>query len=329
MSPEKSHIAIRFNAIVFLCVLCALCCQRGFAESYPSKTIRIVVPYPAGAFNDQFARALAQHLTRAWGKPVIVDNRPGGSTIIGTDLVVKSPPDGHTLLVASFALAVNVSLFSKLPFDPVRDLAPVIFAAQTANVLVANPALPVQSVNDLIALAKTKPGQINYASGGNGSSPHLAMELLKRMTGIDLTHVPYKGSAPAVTDLIAGQVSVAFDNVPNVLPYIRAGKLRTLGVSTAKRSSALPAVPSIEDSVPGFNVSVWFGVAVPSGTPKPVVAQLNAEINRMLALKDIQARFNAQGVDIVGGAPEKLASHLRAEIDLWGKLIKSAGIAPE
>ncbi len=297
--------------------------------SYPSKTIRIIVPYPPGAFNDQLARTISHHLNKAWGKPVVVDNRPGGSTIIGTDLVARSPADGHTLLVASFALAVNVSLFSKLPFDPVRDLAPVIFAAQTANVLAANTALPAQSVKDLIALAKAKPGQINYASGGNGSSPHLAMELLKRMAGIDLTHVPYKGSAPALTDLIAGQVSVAFDNIPNVLPHIKAGKLRPLGVSAAKRSRALAEVPSIADSVPGFDVSVWFGVAVPAGTPRPIVTLLNAEINRMLASKDVRARFSAQGVDIVGGPPEKLAAHLRSEIDMWGKLVKSAGITPE
>lgn len=301
----------------------------GFAEPYPSKTIRIIVPYPAGAFNDQFGRTLAHHLTKAWGKPVIVENRPGGSTIIATDLVAKSAPDGHTLLVASFATAVNVSLFSKLPFDTLHDLAPVIFAAQTANVLVANTSFPAKSVKDLIALAKAKPNQINYASGGNGSSTHLAMEMLKRMAGIGLTHVPYKGSAPALTDLMGGQVSVALDNIPNVLPHIKAGKLRPLAISAARRSSTLPHVPSIADSVPGFDVSVWFGVMVPARTPKPVVAQLNSEINRMLALKNVQERFNAQGVDIVGGPPEKLASHLRSEIELWGKLIKSAGIAPE
>jgi tripartite-type tricarboxylate transporter receptor subunit TctC len=313
----------------FLCALWVLCGGLALADPYPSKTIRIIVPYPAGAFNDQLGRALAHHLNRAWGKPAVVENRPGGSTIIATDLVAKSPPDGHTLLIASFATAVNVSLFSKLPFDTLHDLAPVIFAAQTANVLVANTSLPAKSVDDLIALAKAKPDQINYASGGNGSSTHLAMEMLKRMAGIGLTHVPYKGSAPALTDLMGGQVSVALDNIPNVLPHIKAGKLRAMGISTAKRSAALPEVPGIAQSVPGFDVSVWFGVMVPAGTPKPIVVQLNAQINRMLASKDIQDRFNAQGVDVVGGPPEKLAAHLRTEIERWGKLVRSAGITPE
>ncbi|MSQ58937.1 MAG: tripartite tricarboxylate transporter substrate binding protein [Betaproteobacteria bacterium] len=329
MLPEKSHLWTRLNVSVFLCVLGVLCGRTGFAEPYPSKTIRIIVPYPAGAFNDQFARALAHHLNKAWGRPTVVENRPGGSTIIATDLVAKAPPDGHTLLIASFATAVNVSLFSMLPFDTLHDLAPVIFAAQTANALVANTSFPAASVKDLIALAKAKPDQINYASGGNGSSTHLAMEMLKRMAGIGLTHVPYKGSAPALTDVMGGQVSVALDNIPNVLPHIKAGRLRALGVSAARRSGTLPEVPSIAESVPGFDVSVWFGVMVPAKTPKPIVAQLNAEINRMLASKDIQVRFNAQGVEVVGGPPEKLASHLRSEIELWGKLVKSAGIKPE
>lgn len=299
------------------------------AEGFPSKAVRVVVPYPPGGFNDQLARTLAHHLAKVWGTPVVVDNRPGGSTIIGTESVAKSPADGHTLLIASFAFVANVALYPKLPFDAMRDFAPVILAAQSANVLVANPTLPAQSVKDLISLAKAKPGEINYASGGNGSSTHLCMEMFKSSSGVDLVHVPYKGSAPAVMDLISGQVGVLFDNMPNVLQQVKAGKIRALAVTTAKRSPLLPDVPTVADTLPGFDVTVWFGVTVPAATPRPIVDQLNSEMNRVLALKEVQAQFNAQGVDIVGGSPEKFGAYLQQQIDQWTKVVRSARIKAE
>ena len=262
------------------------------------------MPFPPGGFNDQLARTLAHKFTERWRQPVVVDNRAGGSTLVGTDLAAKAAPDGHTLLVVSFAFAVNPSLHTHLPYDTLRDFAPVVLAAGAPNFLVANRDLPVKSVRDLIQAAKTRPGAINYASGGNGTSPHLCMELLKSMAGIDLVHVAYKGSAPAVADLIGSQVQVAFDNAPNVLPHVKAGRLRALGVSTATRSPLAPELPTIAESgVPGFDVEVWFGVVAPAGTPREVLQQLNAEINRALALPEVKRRFAEQGVRTIGGTP--------------------------
>src|SRR5258706_1187098 len=290
----------RVPLFVFLCFLCVLCGNTNFAiaEGYPSKTIRIMVPSPPGGFNDTLARTLGQKLTEKWGQPVIVDNRPGGGTTIGTNLAAKSPPDGHTLLIVSFAFGVNPALFASLPYDTAGDFSPIVLAATTPNLLVVNPGLPVKSVKELVAFARSKPGKLNYASAGNGSSNHLSMELFKNLTGVDAVHIPYKGSAPAVTDLIGGQVDLMFDNVPNVIQQVKATKLRVLAVSSKQRSAFLPDVPTVSESgVPGFDVSVWFGVVAPAGTSAPVVAKLNAEINRILGLPDVAQLFRAQGVD--------------------------------
>ena len=288
-SPSRTFASFAFHVLVAVSLLTGI----AQAESYPSKPIRIIVPYPPGGFNDTLARTLGQKLTEKWGQPVIVDNRPGGGRTIGTNLAAKSAPDGYTLLIVSFAFAVNPALYATLPYDTGKDFVPIALAASTPNLLVVNPALPVKSVKELIALAKSDPGKLNYASAGNGSSNHLSMELFKSLNGVDIVHVPYKGSAPAVTDLIGGQVDLMFDNVPNVLQQVKAGKLRAIAVSSKKRSPFLKELPSVAESgVPGFDVSVWFGVVAPAGTPQSVVSQLNAEINHILKLPDLVQLFH-------------------------------------
>jgi tripartite-type tricarboxylate transporter receptor subunit TctC len=316
------------------CVL-GLLIAVGMASSatgaeYPSKPVRIIVPFPPGAFNDQLARVLSQKLGERWRRPVVVDNRPGASTVIGTDLVAKAPADGHTLLVVSFAFAVNPSLLAQLPYDTARDFAPVVLAAGAPNVLLVNPASKARNVGELIALARREPGGLQYASAGHGTSPHLCMELLAQTAGVDLTHLVYKGSAPALTDLIGGQVQAMFDNLPNALPHVKAGKLRALAVTTAARSPLAPLLPTLaEAGVPGYDVEVWFGIVAPARTPKDVIAKLNTEINRVLALPEVRGRFAEQGVRVIGGPPERLGAHLQKEMAKWAQVVKVAGVRIE
>ena len=318
-------LAVRLCVLGLTIALSAI--GSGMCADYPSKAIRIIVPFPPGAFNDQLARVLGQHLAERWGQPVVVDNRPGGSTVIGTDLAAKAPADGHTLLIVSFAFAVNPSLMPRLPYDTLRDFTPVALAAGTPNVLLVNQAVKAGSVKELLALARSDPQALHYASAGYGTSPHLCMEMLKLMAHVDLTHVTYKGSAPALTDLIGGQVQVMFDNLPNALPHVKAGKLRALAVSTSQRAALMPDLPTFaEAGVPGYEVEVWFGVVAPAGTPKEVVAKLNGEINRILAQPDVKSRFEEQGVRVIGGPPERLAAHLRAQMQTWAKVVKDAGL---
>jgi tripartite-type tricarboxylate transporter receptor subunit TctC len=297
---------------------------------FPEKTIRIVVPYPPGGFNDTLGRIVAQKLGEAWGQSTVVENRPGGGTLIGTESVAKAPPDGHTLLVVAFPFAVNPSLYAKLPYDTVKDFAPLLLAGQTPNLLVVNPEVPIHSVKELIAAAKARPGSLSYGSTGSGSSNHLSMELFRTMTGVELVHVPYKGSAPMVTDLLGGHVQVAFDNTPNVLPQVKAGKLRALAITSATRSAMVPDVPTVSEAgVPGYEVGVWFGIVAPAGTPPAVLGKLNAELNRMLAMPDVKQKFADQGVEPVGGPPERFAEHLKAQIEKWTKVVKESGAKVE
>ena len=298
------------------------------AATYPSKPIRIVVPYPPGGFNDTLARTVGARLQTVWGQPVTVDNKPGGGTVIGTDAVAKSAPDGYTLFIMPFAFAVNPSIFKKLPYDPVKDFAPITLAATTPNLLVVGPAVKAGSVAELITQAKG--GGLNYASTGVGSSNHLSMEKFKQMAGVDITHVPYKGSAPAVTDLLGGQVGVMFDNIPNVIQHVKSGKLRALAVTSPKRSPHVPDLPTVaEAGVPGYEVSVWFGIAAPGGTPAPIVDKLHDEIVRTLNLPEVREKFSAQGVDVVGSTPAQFAAHLKEQSTLWAKVVKDAGVTPE
>lgn len=297
---------------------------------YPDKPIRIIVPYTPGGFNDTLARTVGAKLQAAWGQTVTVDNRPGGGTLIGTEAAAKAAPDGHTLFVVPFAFAVNQSIFKKLPYDPLKDFAPITLAASTPNLLVASPAAGVASVKDLIAQAKAKPGVLSYASTGTGSSNHLSMEMFKQMAGVDITHVPYKGSGPAVTDLIGGQVALMFDNIPNVIQHVKAGKLKALAVTTPVRLPHVPDVPTVSEAgVPGYEVGVWFGFAAPAGTPQPVIAKLNSEIVKILRSPEVREKFAAQGVDVVGSTPEQFEAHIRQQAAKWAKVVKDAGVTPE
>jgi tripartite-type tricarboxylate transporter receptor subunit TctC len=257
-------------------------------SGYPGKPVRLVVPFPAGGTTDILARAVAQKLSEAWGQSVVVDNRPGAGGNIGSELVARAAPDGYTLLMGTVGThAINASLYSKMPYDHVKDFAPVILVAGVPNVLVVNPSVPVNSVPELIAYLKANPGKVNFASSGSGTSIHLSGELFKVMTGVQMTHVPYKGSAPALTDLVGGQVQLMFDNLPSSLAFIKAGKLRALAVTSAARAAALPDVPTIAESgVPGFEASSWVGVLAPTGTPPDVIARINAEVGMWLASPD-------------------------------------------
>ena len=295
--------------------------------NYPAKAIRYVVPFPAGGPLDIVARAIGQELTKSWGQPVIVDNRPGAGGNIGADLVAKAPPDGYTILMGAVSThAINVTLYSKLPYDPIRDFAPVTLITSVPNVLVVHPSLPVRTVKDLIALAKSRPGQLNFASGSTGSAGHLAGELFDSMAGVQMTHIPYKGAAPAVIDLIAGHVSLMFDNLASALPNIKAARVRAIAVTTLKRSPLLPDVPTISESgLRGFDVSTWFGIFAPAGTPPDVVAKLNGEIVRVLRTNDMRERLALLGAEPIGNKPDEFAAFIKTEIPKYAKVVKASG----
>jgi len=300
--------------------------STAMAQSWPARPLRYIVPFPPGAFNDTLARTLSAELPKTLGQPVIVENRPGGNTIIGTELAAKSPADGYTLFGAALPFSVIQSLY-KTSFDVTKDFAPITLAGVTPNLLVANVGMPFNDVKGLIAYAKANPGALNYATAGNGSSNHLSFELFKLMTGTRITHVPYKGSAPAVTDMLAGQVQVMFDNTPNVLPQVRAGKLKALAVSSKTRSSQAPEVPTLDESgVPGYDVNVWFGVLTVAGTPREIVQRLNTDVVRILTSAEVKERFAKMGVDVVAGTPEQFGQFLRGEVARWAKVVHDAGI---
>jgi len=304
----------------------ALFAVGAHAQSWPSRPLRYIVPFPPGAFNDALARTIAADLPKAIGQPVLVENRPGGNTIIGTEAAAKSPADGYTLFGAALPFSVVQSLY-KTSFDVTRDFAPITLAGVTPNLLVANPKVPVSTVAELLAYARANPGKLNYASTGNGSSNHLSFELFKAMTKTSITHIPYKGSAPAVTDLLAGQVDMMFDNTPNVLPHVRAGKLKAIAVSSKTRSSLAPEVPTVDEAgVPGYDVTVWFGVLTVAGTPRDVVQRLNAEIVKIIGSPEVRERFGKSGVEVVAGTPEQFSAFLRSEVARWAKVVQDANI---
>lgn len=313
-----------------LLALCCIVCTQALAQSYPAKSIRIVVPFPPGAFNDTLGRTISQKFTETNFAQAVVDNRPGAGSTIGTDIVAKSPADGYTLLIVAVPFAVNATLYARLPFDTVKDFTGVIHAGATPNMLVMHPSVPVGSIKELIALAKAKPDQLTYASTGSGTSNHMSMELFKLMTGTKITHVPYKGSAPALVDLIGGHVMMIFDNTPNVLPHVKGGKVKAIAVTSAKRSDLAPDVPTvIESGVPGYEVNVWFGVVAPANTPRDAITRLNAEINKIIAMSDVRQRFTNGGVTPIGGTPEQFTEHIRNEVAKWGKVVKATGARVE
>jgi tripartite-type tricarboxylate transporter receptor subunit TctC len=297
------------------------------AQQYPTKSIRLVVPFTPGGTTDILARTVGQKLSESWGQQVVIDNRPGAGGNIGTEIVAKAPPDGYTLLMGTISThAINASLYKKLAFDPVKDFAPLTRIGRLPNILVVHPSLPVKSVKELIALAKSKPGDLSFASSGSGTSLHLSGELFKMMAGIEMVHVPYKGSSPALTDLLGGQVKVMFDNLPTALPHVKAGKLRALAVTAAKRSPTLPEVPTVAESgLPEFDVSSWFAMFAPAKTPPEIVAKLNGEIVKILNSADVKEKLAQHGVEPAPTSPEELAAFAKAETEKWGKVVKATG----
>jgi tripartite-type tricarboxylate transporter receptor subunit TctC len=296
------------------------------AQDFPTRPIKWVVPYPAGGSTDILARIIAQYLSEKLSQQVIIENKPGGGNNIGTEFVVNSAPDGYTLLLVNPAHGINATLYPKLTFNVIRDIAPVAGLMRVPNVMEVNPQVPAKTVAEFIAYAKANPGKINWASSGHGTSVHLSGELFKAMAGIDLTHVPYRGSTPALTDMISGQVHVMFDNMPSSLPHIQSGKLRALGVTTTTRSAALPDVPTVGDTVPGYEASAWFGMGVPKNTPKAIIDKLNKEVNAALADPKIKARLADLGGILIEGTPEDFGKVIAMETDKWAKVIQSAKV---
>ena len=297
--------------------------------AYPSRPLRIVVPAAPSGSTDLLARIIAPKFSEAWGRPVIVDNRPGAATNVGTTIVARAPADGYTMLLTTSSVAINISLYSNQAYHPMRDLAPISLVADSPNFLLVHPSLSAQSVPQLITLAKSRPGQLNYASSGSGSTNHLAMELLKVTAGVDLVHVPFRSGGPALAELLSGRVQVMFTAALTALPHVRSEKLRPIGVSGSKRMPQAPDVPTMSESLPGFDVSVWYGLLVPAGTPAPIVRKLNQETLKILAMADVKDRLAGLGVTTTGSSTDQFARYLRSEIDKWARVVKLSGATPE
>jgi tripartite-type tricarboxylate transporter receptor subunit TctC len=294
---------------------------------YPTKTVRLIVPYPPGGGTDTMARMLGQKLAETLRQQVVVDNRPGGGANIGAELAAKSPADGYTLMMCTIAHASAVSLYRKLGYDVLRDFAPVSLLATTPHILVTHPSLPVKSVKQLIALAKARPNELVYSSSGSGTPAHLAGELFKHTAGVTMVHVPYKGGGPSVIALVSGEVSLAFATTPSVINHVKAGRLRAIAVTTARRSVATPDLPTIAESgVPGYDVGSWYGLLAPAGTPKNIIARLNSDVHKVLRLPDVKQRLDASGFEALTSTPEEYGAFMRREVDKWAKVIKAAGI---
>jgi len=332
------NIATRHNGGLVVALIAAVCAMPALAAQpksadaapgFPSRPLRMIVPFAPQGPNDQLARMVGAKLSESWGQQVVIDNRPGGGTVIGTELAVRAPADGHTMLMVSLSTAVNPMLQKKLPYDTAKDLQPLVNLAFSPNLLVTHPGVPANNIAQLLALAKAKPGSIIYASGGSGSTTHLAAELLANMGGVKMTHVPYKGANPATLDLLGGRVSCMFGTILPTLPHVKAGKLRALGVSSHKRTAALPEVPAIAETLPGFEAVSFYGVAVPSGVPKPVMAKLNAEIARVITAPDAREQLRLQGADAVGDTQAEFTAFFNTQMSKWAKLIREAGIQPE
>ncbi len=305
-------------------------CEDARAQNYPEKAVRIVVPFPSGAGADIVTRLFTPNLAAALGQQFIVDNRAGAGGNIGDEAVALTAPDGYTLFTAPASVAIGQSMYKNLRFDLARDFEPVALLASAPFVLVVHSALPVRNVKDLIALAKARPGQLTFASSGNGSSPHLTTEMFKMQAGVDMAHIPYKGTAFAVTDLIAGQVSLTFGNTLSVLPHVASGRLRALGITSAKRSAAVPGLPTLaETGLPGFESSTWFALLAPAGTPREIVTRLNAAVRTIGQTQEIRERIKEQGAELMDGTPEQAGAHVRAEIAKWAKVVAASGARVE
>jgi len=309
----------------------SLLATAALAQSYPAKPIRLIVPFAAGGGNDNVARLVGKHLSDSLGQPLVIDNRPGAGGVLGAELAAKAVPDGYTLFLGGVGShAVNPNLNVSLPYDPIRDFAPVALLAQAPLVLVVHPSVPADSITAFVALARSRPGQLNYASNGNGSSSHLAAVMFDSMTGVDMVHVPYKGLSPALTDLLSGRVQLMFSSVVAILPHIKAGKLRGLAVTGSRRLASMPNLPTIAESgLPGYEASSWYGVLAPAGTPREIVARLNAELVKALEQPEVRTSLLAEGAEPIGGSPEQFAAHIRSEMERLGKMIREAKIRPE
>jgi len=309
-----------------LTALLALSATTAIAQSFPAKPVKIIVPSTPGDGSDILARSIAQKLTERWGQSVIVENRPGAGGVVGTEASAKSPADGYTVIMGNAGShAINQALYPKLSYDVVRDFAPITLVASAPNVFVVNPSVPARTVAEFIALAKKEPGKYSFASGGNGSSAHLNGEMLKSFAGIEMTHVPYKGSSPAITDVIAGQVQLMIGNLPPILPFIKSGKVRALGVTTTTRFAATPDVPPISETVPGYESLAWFGLFAPAATPKDILTKWHGDVVAVLALPEIRERVAQLGFDVVGNTPEAYAALVRGDIAKWQKVVKASG----
>ena len=316
----------RILSLVFVLAVPA----QGIAQTYPAKTVRMVVAFPAGGIADLYARLISARVAEAWSQPVVVENRTGAGGNIAAEFVAKAPPDGYTLVMGNIGThAVNVSLFAKLPFDPVKDFAPVAHVLEAEGLLVVHPSLPIKSVPELIAYARANPGKLTFASAGMGTASHLAGELFKTMAKVDMTHVPYKGNVPAITDLLAGQTSLLFATMPTVLPHAKAGKLRAVATIGPSRATATPELPTVAESLPGFEVSNWIALFAPAGTPGEIVRRWNAEVNRIMQSPEIQARLPNEGARFMPNTPEQFAAFVKAEIAKWAPVVKASGARVE
>ena len=320
----------RTAAISLVAALCWCgACGEAAAQVYPARQIRFIVPFPPGGGNDVVGRIIAQKLQEGLGQVLVVDNRGGAGGTLGTDLAAKAPPDGHTLLVNNISLAINATLFPKLPYDTLKDLAPIAIVGQQPNVMVVHPGVKAKTVKELLALARSQPDGLIYGSGGPGSSSHLATERLKLATGVPMTHVPYKGLGPAMTDLMGGRVELIMATASTALPVVKSGKVLALAVTTAKRSPLLPQVPTvIESGVPDYEVSTWYAMLAPAKTPQPIIARLNKELAKIAADAGVRQQFTVQGLDPEHTSPERALAHIKSEIERWGKAVKAAGIKP-
>jgi tripartite-type tricarboxylate transporter receptor subunit TctC len=294
-------------------------------ENYPTRPIRLLVPFPAGGQTDIITRTFAQKLTESFKQTVVVDNRPGAAGSIGTEIAVKANPDGYTFIMVSTSYAANAALY-KLPFDPLADVVPVVMVGEIANLVTAHPSGPARNIKELVAYAKANPGKLNYGSGGTGSGNHLAAELFNQMAGTRMTHVPYKGATSATSDLIGGQIQLIFAGLPGMVPHVKANRVRGLAVTSAKRSNTLPDVPTVAETVPGYEAVSWAAVLAPKGLPKGILARWNGEFNRILQLPDVKARMAADGLEPIGGSPEVLRATLKRDIAKWRDVVTAAGI---
>jgi tripartite-type tricarboxylate transporter receptor subunit TctC len=296
------------------------------AQPYPAKPVKVVVPFPAGGIADVYARLIGAKVGETWGQPVVIENRAGAGGNIGADAVAKSPPDGYTLVMSAIGPhAVNVSLFSKMPYDPVKDFAPIALVLEAEGLLVTHPSVPARSVKELIAYAQANPGKLTFASAGAGTASHLAGELFKTMARVDMTHVPYKGNAPAITDLLAGQTSLLFATMPTVLPHAKAGKLRALATIGAVRSAAAPELPTVGETLKGFEVNNWIGLFAPAGTPPEIVRRWNGEVMKIMQSKEIQDRLPVEGARFAPNTPEQFGAFVKSEIAKWAPVVRASG----